>query len=97
ATAPVRTGVVLTRTDLVRGARALGVATRMGERAFALRAMAEQDPMGMGAWLAAESASQAARFRGEPTALAPVAHWWAERAERTARVLAEEVSTDVAG
>ncbi|MFM8944473.1 MAG: molecular chaperone TorD family protein [Actinomycetota bacterium] len=97
ATAPVRTGVVLTRTDLVRGARALGVATRRGDRAFALRAMAEQDPMGTGAWLAAEAASQAARFRGEPTALAPVAHWWAERAETTARMLTEEVATDAAG
>ena len=49
------------------------------------------------AWLAAEAASQAARFRGEPAPLAPVAHWWASRAERSARVLTEEVATDAAG
>ncbi|MFM7718287.1 MAG: molecular chaperone TorD family protein, partial [Actinomycetota bacterium] len=53
ATAPSRVGIVVTRTDLVRAARALGVGTRIGERAFALRAMAEQDRQGTGAWLAA--------------------------------------------
>lgn len=97
ATAPVRTGFALTRTDVVRGARSLGVGTRMGERAFALRAMAEQDARGTAAWLAAEAASQAARFHAEPAPLAPVAHWWASRAERSARVLTEEVATDAAG
>lgn len=103
ATAPARTGIVLTRTDVVAAGRRLGVGVRMGERAFAIRAMAEQDPAGVAAWLA-ETAREACRSYGEAAtgACAPttVAAWWADRAAVTARTMGgqpEEVSVDVAG
>jgi hypothetical protein len=96
ATAPARTGIVLTRTDVVRGARALGVGIRMGERAYALRAMADQDLRATLAWLGEEAARQAADHGREADGDA-VAGWWRARADHTARTITEEVTADVAG
>lgn len=96
ATAPVRMGFVLTRTDLVRGAREMGVGMRMGERAYALRAMAEQDHRATVVWLGEEAARQAADRGGAPDGDA-VAGWWNARAEETVRSITEEVTADVAG
>ncbi|MFM8999334.1 MAG: molecular chaperone TorD family protein [Actinomycetota bacterium] len=97
ATAPVRTGIVLTRTDVVRGARAVGVGIRMGERAYALRAMAEQDLRATVAWLGEEAARQAVIHGVGPVDADAVAGWWLARAERTARTITEEVTAHVAG
>src|SRR6266498_1167323 len=41
--APARSGLILTRWDLARGAAGLGLGLRMGERAVALRSMLSQD------------------------------------------------------
>lgn len=98
ATAPARTGMVLTRTELVRGARAIGVGTRMGERAYALRAMADQDAAGTLAWLSEQAAVQAASHALDREDLGVVAGWWQDRAAHSARMLVmEEEATDVAG
>lgn len=96
ATAPVRTGFVLTRTDLVRGAREIGLGIRMGERAYALKAMAQQDHRATIAWLGEEAARQAVDHGGASDGDA-VAGWWLGRAEETARRITEEVTADVAG
>lgn len=96
-TAPIRTGIVLTRTDVVRGAREIGVATRMGERAFALRAMAEQDPEGTLAWLGTEAARWWRSHGDSGEVPGVVARWWSSRAAETARMsgrAAEEVALD---
>lgn len=97
ATAPIRTGIVLTRTDVVRGAREIGVGTRMGERAFALRTMAEQDPEGTLAWLGDE-ARRWLRSHGDlGDGPGVVARWWSSRAAETAQtsgLRAEEVALD---
>jgi hypothetical protein len=96
ATAPARTGIVLTRTDVVRAARAVGVGIRMGERAYALRAMAEQDLRATTMWLGEEAARQAAAH-GVGADGDAVAGWWLARAEHTARTITEEVTAHVAG
>lgn len=88
-TVPVRTGFVLTASDVAAAAGATGAGLRRGERRFALRALLEQDPAATLGWLADHAASWARRHRCQP----PVAHdpapWWAARASRTAGVLAE--------
>lgn len=81
--APVRSGMVLTRARLARGAMEVGAGLRQGERLFALRSMLEQDPEATISWLAAE----AARWEGLHRKWAgggEVAQWWARRAGETA-------------
>src|SRR5262249_55202817 len=50
--APVRSGIVLTRADLARAARDLGLGLRMGERRFILETLLAQDAGPMLVWLA---------------------------------------------
>jgi TorA maturation chaperone TorD len=91
--APVRSGLVLTRTDLGRAARDLGLGLRLGERRFVLRALLAQEAGGTLGWLAAEAESWVGRHRRMPSAFAPVTDFWAARAERTAALLAELAAT----
>jgi hypothetical protein len=77
----VRTGVVLTRADLRRGARELGLGSRVAERAYMLRAMLEQDAPGTASWLAGEARRAAAGHREREAELGAVAGFWRERAE----------------
>jgi TorA maturation chaperone TorD len=58
---PVRSGMILTRADLARAARELGLGLRVGERRFVLRSLLGQDARATLDWLAAEAASWAAR------------------------------------
>lgn len=85
-TTPARSGIILTRRRLARGAAQAGVGHRIGERRFALRAMLEQDPPATLAWLAHEArrweARHAARRPGDGTS-----QWWTARASHTARLL----------
>ena len=81
---PVRTGVLLTRADLARAGRELGLGRRLGERAYALRSMFEQDAPAVLDWLAAEAAAGAELHDRAPEAWQPVARWWRHRAAATA-------------
>lgn len=87
--APVRSGLILTRWDLARAARSLGLGLRMGERAFALRSMLDQDPRATLAWLADQAAEWAARHRATEAVLGRIGHHWRERAEGTRALLLE--------
>lgn len=87
--APVRSGVILTRADLVRAARARGLGLRAGERRFALRALLAQDAAGVLRWLAEEAENWVDRHRRTEAALATVSEYWAARAERSAALLVE--------
>lgn len=87
--APVRSGLILTRRDLVRAAGSLGLGLRMGERAFALRSMLDQDPRATLAWLAGEAAGWAARHRRTGAVLGEIGRHWRERAEATRALLLE--------
>jgi TorA maturation chaperone TorD len=87
--APVRSGLILTRADLARGARALGAGLRAGERRVALKSLLGQDAPGALAWLAGEAAHWTKRHAQYKDALGEVAAWWARRAEATATLLRE--------
>jgi hypothetical protein len=86
--APVRSGLVLTRWDLRRGAAALGMHARVGERRFMLRSLAEQDPAAVTGWLAGEAARAAERHRELEPSLGEIAAFWRSRAEASAAALA---------
>lgn len=90
--AAARSGVILTRSDLARCARELGLGLRQGERRYALEALLGQDASGAVRWLVTEAGRQAALHRSLPDAWRPVAGHWAGRADATARQLLEEVT-----
>jgi len=79
--APVRSGLVLTRWDLRRTAVDLGMGSRVGERAFMLRSLFEQDPRAVADWLAGEARRTAVRHQAWEAALGPVGAFWRRRAE----------------
>lgn len=85
---PMKTGVILTRSDLARAASELGLALRMGERRYILDALFRQDRPGMFLWLADEAERQQELWS---TMDGPrhVRHHWRSRATRTAGVLRE--------
>jgi hypothetical protein len=101
--APARSGLILTRWDLARGAAGLGLGLRMGERAFALRSMLAQDPQATLAWLTGEAAGWAARHRQTEATLGDIGRHWRQRAETTLALLLEleratkEVTAHAAG
>ncbi len=98
---PVRSGLVLTRRDLARAAREQGLGLRVGERAFVLASMLEQDAVATLGWVAEEADRWADRHRDDLEVLAPVATFWRSRAQTTAaasrarRSALQEVLADV--
>lgn len=86
---PVRSGLILPRADLQRGARTLGVGTRMGTRQFILQTMLAQDAGGTLAWLRQEAAGWTTRHRQHFAGLSQLGEAWAARAEATTCLLAE--------
>ena len=79
--APIRSGMVITRADLVGAARHLGLGLRNGERRFALSALMSQDPPAVTGWLADHAGAWAQEHRRLVGVLGPVAVFWSERAE----------------
>ncbi|MGH8972084.1 MAG: molecular chaperone TorD family protein [Acidimicrobiia bacterium] len=95
--APVRSGMVVTRADLARAARHLGLGLRMGERRFALRSLLDQDAPGMCRWLAGEARWWAEQHDGLEPALGAVARFWCDRAGTTAALLGRAGETASGG
>jgi TorA maturation chaperone TorD len=87
--APVRSGMILTRADLSRAARRLGLGARLGERAFILRSLFGQDAGGMLEWLIEEATAWAQRHQTYRDSLGEVARAWEEKAQATANLLRE--------
>jgi TorA maturation chaperone TorD len=85
--APVRCGMILTRADLARGARRLGLGLRMGERTFTLAALLSQAPDAVLGWLAEEAEVRAARYPAHRPMMGPMASFWTERAQQAAHLL----------
>ena len=81
---PVRSGILLVRSDLVRAGRELQLATRVAERRYALKALLGQDPGATLDWLAAEAATWPDRHRGWHDLSGPIADFWSQRAADTA-------------
>jgi hypothetical protein len=87
--APARSGLILTRADFGRAARALGLGVRPGGRAFALESLLGQDAAGVLAWLGAEAEASADRHAARRPHLGATADWWERRARATADILKE--------
>ncbi|HEX9355672.1 MAG TPA: molecular chaperone TorD family protein, partial [Streptosporangiaceae bacterium] len=85
--APARSGLLLTRRDLAGAATATGMGTRIGGRAFILRALISQDRAGTFRWLARRAAWWAARHRAGDPPLAGITPHWYGKAEATRRLL----------
>jgi len=86
--APVRSGLILTRSDLVRAAADLGLGLRAGERRYALKALLGQDAGLVLGWLAERAREWEAIHRARNDA-ANIARFWADRAGSSAALLAE--------
>lgn len=83
---PMRSGLILTRSDLTRAAAELGLGLRMGERRYILDALFRQNRRGTIGWLADEADRQATLW-SEVRGPSVVRRHWASRATRTATVL----------
>ena len=86
---PVRSGMILARSDLGRAARSLGLALRAGERRLALKTLLSQDPAGTVDWLCRESANWIKRHDENRELLGEIAVFWRARVGRTQRLLNE--------
>ena len=84
---PLRSGMVLTRADLVRAAETLHLGLRSGERRFMLEALMGQDPIATLEWLRQEALAWAGRHEARTTDLPALGSVWATRARATADVL----------
>jgi len=96
--APARSGIVVTRADLVEAGRDLGLAVRLGERRYTLGGLLDQDAPATLRWLGRLAAGWGEYHQGLATGpLAPVARWWASRARHTAGALTTAPATDAEG
>ena len=83
--APVRSGAILLRDDLVRLGEEAGLACRAGERRYVLGSFLAQGPGATLRWLAGHAREWGRRVAArEP---APIARWWAGRAGESAALL----------
>lgn len=84
--APVRTGFIVVRDDLIRCAKDLGLAARQGERRYVLEALLSQSAAQTVGWLTREAARWARHGNGA-SGVAPVSTFWAGRANATCDAL----------
>lgn len=87
--APARSGMILTRSDIARGAHEIGAGLRAGERKFALKSLFGQDAAGALAWLAGEADAWELLHTRRRETHGCVADWWGARARSTAKLLRE--------
>ncbi len=87
---PIRSGVIVTRADLVQAARHLGLGLRAGERRFALKALFEQAPRAVLDWLRDEAVTQSVRYEQLGGSLRGIAEFWMARARWTADCLRDK-------
>jgi TorA maturation chaperone TorD len=95
--APVRSGMIVTRSDLARMARSLGLGARLGDRRRVLESLMAVEPEDVLRALADHAReAEAAHAAREPT-LGPAASFWRDRCRRTARLLTELANEAHAG
>ncbi len=91
--APGRSGLILTRDDLLRCARETGLGARIGERRYALEALLSQGAGDVFRWLAREAGRQGSSLIGALGGEFPeVAEPWRLRAERSQGLLLDLAS-----
>lgn len=86
---PQRSGLLIVRDDLRRGARYLDLGVRLAERKFVLKGLLMQNAAGVLAWLAEEAETWAARHPKLPLAPPNIAQHWSARATVSSRLLAD--------
>lgn len=89
--APARSGLLITRSDLVTAAAATGLGARAGGRAFILDALIDSDRSATFGWLAQQAASWAGCHRGDLSSLHGIARYWLARAQASLDALQSEV------
>lgn len=87
--APAASGIIICRADLGRCANANRLTVRMADRRHTLKLMLTENLTGVCGWLHDEISRQADNLRRLPDALAPVREYWVERAEASARGVAQ--------
>ncbi len=87
--APIRSGFILTRKDLTRAARSLGIGSRVGERRFMLGAMLRQGPSGLIDELSGICDAALRSFAAPENPLRETLAPWGERLLTTRRRLLE--------
>jgi TorA maturation chaperone TorD len=85
--APARSGLIITRNDLMSAAAAAGLGARLGGREFTVRALIDSDPAAMSGWLAGHAAWWAERHRADIALLPGIAGLWLGRAQASLHVL----------
>lgn len=87
--APARSGMIITRADLIRAGRKLGIGSRLGERKFILKSLFNQDAPAILDWLQEEAVVWRNHHRQNQELLGAVAAAWLEKTEATAKLLEE--------
>ena len=90
---PARSGIILTRADLQRAARALSLGSRLGERLFILKALFGQDADAMLRWLAREASNWTALHRKRERVFGETAKAWRGKSEATSKVLKQLIAS----
>jgi TorA maturation chaperone TorD len=85
--APARSGLLITRNDLMSAAVATGLGARAGGREFTLRTLLDSDRPAISAWLAGHAAGWARQHRADTASLPRIAEHWLGRAQASVRVL----------
>lgn len=93
--APVRSGMIVTRHDLARMGRGLGLGVRMGERRFSLESMLGQEAEGVLTALADYAGEAADAHDARGARYGETAEWWRDRA-RAAEALLRTLAADAA-
>lgn len=78
--APVRSGLILVRTDLERAGGELDLGVRIGERRYVIEALFSQDAVSTLDWLAQEADLWGQRHLKREKRTGPTARFWADRA-----------------
>lgn len=89
---PVRTGMILVRSDLERCARGLGLGLRKGERRYVLKALLGQATREILVWLADEADRWAERHGARDESLRAVSSFWERRARKSSHLLRESMA-----
>ena len=85
--APARSGLLITRNDLMSAAAAAGLGARAGGREFALRTLLDSGQPAVSGWLAGHAAWWAKQHRADVASLPRIAEHWLGRAQASAGVL----------
>jgi TorA maturation chaperone TorD len=91
---PARSGVILTRADITRCARDLGIQTRVAERRYTLTTLITQEPARVREWLAAEARRQADQMHSTAEPFRMIAGHWEQRALATANLIANATAIE---